>query len=115
MLIIESLTIIILLSILINIFVYNKFLYCELLLLQDIILIIPAAFIALVAGSVMACLAIIITGIVWFEHSHLLAYVKKFILKRDDEDHFNDEIDNFNKNVEEFNKSTEETNKKDEE
>lgn len=114
MLIVEIFTAFVLLSILINIFVYKKFLYCELLLLQDIILIIPAAFIALVAGCVMVCLAVIITEIVWFEHSHLFAFIKKNYIKVYEEKTLDEEIKDFDKSVEEFNKSIEETKKEEE-
>ena len=51
----EYVILFVILSILINMFIYRKFLYCEFLILQDLLLLIPTTIIAFLSSVIIFC------------------------------------------------------------
>ena len=80
MLIIEYIVLFVLISILINLFVYRKFLYCELLFFQDLLLLIPTTILAIIITIVTTITIffgmLVIPYVAWFKMSNLLAFIE---------------------------------------
>ena len=74
----EYVVLFVMLSILVNLFVYRKFLYCEFLILQDLLLLIPTTIIALLASVIIFCATFAISYVVWFKQSGFISFIKPF-------------------------------------
>ena len=74
----EYVVLFVMLSILINLFVYRKFLYCEFLILQDLLLLIPTTIIAFLSSVIIFCTTFAISYVVWFKQSNFISFIKSF-------------------------------------
>ena len=74
----EYVVLFVMLSILVNLFVYRKFLYCEFLILQDLLLLIPTTIIAFLASVIIFCATFVISYVVWFKQSDFISFIKPF-------------------------------------
>ena len=74
----EYVILFVILSILINMFIYGKFLYCEFLILQDLLLLIPTTIIAFLSSVIIFCTTFAISYVVWFKQSNFISFIKSF-------------------------------------
>lgn len=74
----EYVILFVILSILINMFIYRKFLYCEFLILQDLLLLIPTTIIAFLSSVIIFCTTFAISYVVWFKQSNFISFIKPF-------------------------------------
>ena len=74
----EYVILFVILSILINMFIYRKFLYCEFLILQDLLLLIPTTIIAFLSSVIIFCTTFAISYVVWFKQSNFISFIKSF-------------------------------------
>lgn len=82
----EYVVLFVMLSILINLFVYRKFLYCEFLILQDLLLLIPTTIIAFLASIIVFYATFAISYVVWFKQSNFISFIKPFFENKKEAD-----------------------------
>ena len=82
----EYVVLFVMLSILINMFIYRKFLYCEFLILQDLLLLISTTIIAFLASIIVFCATFAISYVVWFKQSNFISFIKPFFKNKKETD-----------------------------